>query len=88
MWGLGRRVSRGARNLDRKVFDVNEAPHLYADRIEHVNDIMTALLRESARTYGRNSGGIFLRGKASSWPSPKQAKAMFRLLGGTRYCHR
>jgi hypothetical protein len=34
------------RNLDRKVFDVNEAPHIYADRIEHVDDIVTALLRE------------------------------------------
>ena len=34
------------RNLDLKIFDVNEAPHLYADRIEHVDDIVTALLRE------------------------------------------
>ncbi len=34
------------RNLDRKVFDVNEARHLYEGRIEDVNDIMTALLRE------------------------------------------
>ncbi len=34
------------RNLDRKIFDVNEAPHLYADRLEHVDDIITALLRE------------------------------------------
>ena len=34
------------RNLDRKIFDVNEAPHLYVDRIEHVDDIVTALLRE------------------------------------------
>lgn len=34
------------RNLDRKIFDVNEAPHLYEGRIEHVDDIVTALLRE------------------------------------------
>jgi len=33
-------------NLDRKVFDLNEARHLYEGRIEDVNDIMTALLRE------------------------------------------
>lgn len=43
---LRRKDFIAARNLDRKVFDVNEAPHLYDDRIEHVNDIMTALLRE------------------------------------------
>jgi predicted DNA-binding transcriptional regulator YafY len=35
-----------ARNLDRKIHDVNEAPHIYKDRIEHVNDMITALLRE------------------------------------------
>jgi predicted DNA-binding transcriptional regulator YafY len=34
------------KNLDRKLFDVNEAPHLYADRLEHVDDIVTALLYE------------------------------------------
>jgi predicted DNA-binding transcriptional regulator YafY len=34
------------RHLDRKVFDVNEARHLYEGRIDDVNDIMTALLRE------------------------------------------
>jgi predicted DNA-binding transcriptional regulator YafY len=43
---LRRKDFVAARNLDLKIFDVNEAPHLYADRIEHVNDIMTALLRE------------------------------------------
>jgi proteasome accessory factor B len=36
----------GAANLDRKFFDVNEAPHIYSNRIEDMNDIMTALLRE------------------------------------------
>jgi proteasome accessory factor B len=42
-----RRKDFGAvRNLDRKVFDVNEARHLYEGRLEDVNDIMTALLRE------------------------------------------
>ena len=34
------------RNLDRKVFDVNEARHLYEGRLDDVNDIITALLRE------------------------------------------
>jgi predicted DNA-binding transcriptional regulator YafY len=43
---LRRRDSAAVRNLDRKVFDVNEARHLYEGRLEDVNDIMTALLRE------------------------------------------
>ena len=34
------------RNLDRKIFDVNEAPHIYAERLEDVNDMTTALIRE------------------------------------------
>jgi predicted DNA-binding transcriptional regulator YafY len=43
---LRRRDAAAVRNLGRKVFDVNEARHLYEGRIEDVNDIMTALLRE------------------------------------------
>src|SRR3954447_13098441 len=43
---LKRKDFTAVRNLDRKVFDVNEARHLYEGRIEDVNDIMTALLRE------------------------------------------
>jgi predicted DNA-binding transcriptional regulator YafY len=43
---LKRKDFTAARNLDRKVFDVNEAPHIYEGRIEHVNEIMTGLLRE------------------------------------------
>ena len=43
---LRRRDAAAVRNLDRKVFDVNEARHLYEGRLEDVNDIMTALLRE------------------------------------------
>jgi proteasome accessory factor B len=43
---LRRKDSTAVRNLDRKVFDVNEARHLYEGRIEDVNDIITALLRE------------------------------------------
>src|SRR5262249_47587969 len=35
-----------ARNLDRKIYDVNEAPHVYEGRLEHVNEILTALLKE------------------------------------------
>jgi predicted DNA-binding transcriptional regulator YafY len=43
---LRRRDFVAARHLDRKIFDVNEAPHVYEGRIEHVNEILTALLRE------------------------------------------
>jgi predicted DNA-binding transcriptional regulator YafY len=43
---LKRRDAALVRNLDRKVFDVNEARHLYEDRLDDVNDITTALLRE------------------------------------------
>lgn len=43
---LKRKDFTAARNLDRKIFDVNEAPHLYEGRLEHVNDIITALLHE------------------------------------------
>jgi proteasome accessory factor B len=43
---LKRKDFLAARNLDRKVFDVNEARHLYEGRLEDVNDIVTALLRE------------------------------------------
>jgi len=43
---LRRQDAAAARNLDRKIFDVNEAPHLYQGRIEHVGDILTALLKE------------------------------------------
>jgi proteasome accessory factor B len=43
---LKRKDSAAVRNLDRKVFDVNEARHLYEGRLEDVNDIITALLRE------------------------------------------
>ncbi len=43
---LKRKDFTAAKNLDRKLHDVNEAPHLYQDRIEHVNDMITALLRE------------------------------------------
>ncbi|HVX94143.1 MAG TPA: WYL domain-containing protein [Polyangia bacterium] len=43
---LRRRDAAAVRNLERKVFDVNEARHLYEGRIEDVGDIMTALLRE------------------------------------------
>lgn len=43
---LKRRDFLAARHLDRKLYDINEAPHLYGGRIEDVNDITTALLRE------------------------------------------
>jgi predicted DNA-binding transcriptional regulator YafY len=43
---LRRRDFQAARNLDRKFYDINEAPHVYEGRLEHVNDIITALIRE------------------------------------------
>jgi proteasome accessory factor B len=43
---LKRKDFTAVRNLDRKIHDVNEAPHIYKERFEHVNDITTALLRE------------------------------------------
>jgi predicted DNA-binding transcriptional regulator YafY len=43
---LKRKDFAAVRNLDRKVFDVNEARHIYEGRLEDVNDIITALLRE------------------------------------------
>jgi len=43
---LRRKDFAAVRNLDRKVFDVNEARHIYENRLEDVGDIITALLRE------------------------------------------
>jgi predicted DNA-binding transcriptional regulator YafY len=43
---LKRRDFLHAKNLDRKLFDINEAPHVYEGRNDHVNDIMTALINE------------------------------------------
>jgi predicted DNA-binding transcriptional regulator YafY len=43
---LRRQDFLAARNLDRKLFDVNEAPHVYRGRLEHVDQILTALLKE------------------------------------------
>jgi predicted DNA-binding transcriptional regulator YafY len=47
------------RNLERKIFDVNEAPHIYADRLEHVDDIITALLREERLLVTHGSVGSY-----------------------------
>lgn len=43
---LRRRDGAAARHLDRKLHDVNEARHLYDERADDVNEILTALLRE------------------------------------------
>lgn len=45
------------KNLDRKLFDVNEAPFFYEGRIEDVNDIITALIREERISATHNSVG-------------------------------
>ena len=54
---LKRKDFLAARNLDRKIFDVNEAPHIYAERLEDVNDITTALLREERLRVRHDSVG-------------------------------
>ncbi len=56
---LKRKEFASVRNLDRKVFDVNEARHLYEGRLDDVNDIITALLREERMrvTHEGVSGG-------------------------------
>lgn len=43
---LKRRDFLAARHLDRKIYDINEAPHLYGGRLEDVNDMVTALIKE------------------------------------------
>lgn len=43
---LKRKDFLAARHLDRKFHDINEAPHIYDDRLDDVNDIVTALLNE------------------------------------------
>lgn len=43
---LKRRDFAATQNLDKKLFSVNEAPHKYEGRDEHVNEILTALTRE------------------------------------------
>jgi predicted DNA-binding transcriptional regulator YafY len=56
---LRRKDFAAARHLDRKVFDVNEAHHLYEGRLDDVNEIITALLREERLkvTHESVSGG-------------------------------
>jgi predicted DNA-binding transcriptional regulator YafY len=43
---LSRRDFLAARHLDRKIHDINEAPHVYEGRLDHVDDILTALIKE------------------------------------------
>ena len=54
---LKRKDFAAARHLDRKIFDVNEAPHLYGERLEDVNDITTALIREERLRVRHDSVG-------------------------------
>jgi predicted DNA-binding transcriptional regulator YafY len=44
------------KNLDRKLFDVNEAHYDYSDKIDVVNDVITALLREERVTLTQKDG--------------------------------
>jgi predicted DNA-binding transcriptional regulator YafY len=59
---LKRKDFIAAKNLDRKIFDVNEAPYHYEGRIEDVNDIITALVREERLSV---THGSVARGKKS-----------------------
>jgi proteasome accessory factor B len=43
---LKRQDAQIVHHLDRKIFDVNEAPRIYQDRVEDVGEILTALVRE------------------------------------------
>jgi predicted DNA-binding transcriptional regulator YafY len=43
---LKRKDFVATRNLEKKLFDVNEAPFVFEGRIEDINDIITALIRE------------------------------------------
>jgi predicted DNA-binding transcriptional regulator YafY len=61
---LRRRDFAAARHLDRKIFDVNEAPHIYEGRIDHVNAILTALLREERLAIVHESIRESMRGSA------------------------
>ncbi len=45
-----------SKNLDRKLFDINEASYDYSEKIEVVNDVLTALLREERLTCVRAGG--------------------------------
>lgn len=54
---LKRKDFLAVRNLDRKILDVNEAPHIYAERVEDVNDVMTALIREERLRVRHDSVG-------------------------------
>src|SRR5204863_1983473 len=56
---LRRKDFAAVRNLDRKVFDVNEARHLYEGRLEAGNDIMTALRREDCHRSTHEGGAGF-----------------------------
>ena len=43
---LKRRDFAATQNLERKLYSVNEAPHKYEGRDEHVNEILTSLIKE------------------------------------------
>jgi proteasome accessory factor B len=52
-----RRRKYDTRNLERKLFDVNEAPYLFGERSEQLGDIVTALLREQRLRITREGAG-------------------------------
>ncbi len=54
---LKRKDFAAVRNLERKIYDVNEAPHIYKERLEDVNDMTTALLREERLRVRHDSVG-------------------------------
>jgi proteasome accessory factor B len=52
-----RRRKFDTKNLERKLFDVNEAPYLFGERGEQLGDIVTALLREHRLRITREEAG-------------------------------
>ena len=61
-----------ASHLDRKIFDVNEAPRIYKDRIEDVNEIITALIREEQLEISHMSASPAVPGRRASAPRARQ----------------
>jgi proteasome accessory factor B len=52
---LKRKTFVAAKNLEKKIYDVNEAPHRYEESAEIVNEIVTALLEDERVTVRHES---------------------------------
>lgn len=84
---LGRKDRAAVRNLDRKLYDVNEAPHIYEGRADHMDDIVTALLREERLEVTHESSG---RGQAKRFLLDPYTLVVYRkglYLTGRSHAH-